>query len=78
VEDEMHDHHGDHSHEHHHSDGSYGRLAVELIADFVIIYLVMYTMIATIDHFKFDLNNYMTLIMVAPVSAIMLPGRARW
>jgi hypothetical protein len=68
---------GEHDHyprrEHPHSHGSYGRFAVELIADFVVMYLVMYAMIATIDHFELNLNNvYMTLMMVAPMSVIML------
>jgi uncharacterized protein (DUF305 family) len=37
------------------------------------MYLVMYTMIATLGHFYFNVNNvYMTLMMVAPMAAIML------
>lgn len=41
--------------------------------DFVIMYLVMYTMIATLDHFYLNINNvYMTLMMVAPMTVIML------
>ncbi|MFC5506766.1 MULTISPECIES: DUF305 domain-containing protein [Bosea] len=33
----------------------------------------MYTMIATVAHFRFNLNNvYMTLMMVAPMTVIML------
>ncbi len=52
---------------------SYRNLAFELILDFVIMYLVMYTMIATLDHFYFNLNNvYMTLMMVAPMTVLML------
>lgn len=53
--------------------GAYGRLAVELGVDFVIMYLVMFTMIATLDHFHFNLNTvYMTLMMVAPMGVVML------
>jgi len=37
------------------------------------MYLVMYTMIATLAHFHLNLNNvYMTLMMVAPMAVIML------
>lgn len=53
--------------------GSYRSLAIELILDFVIMYLVMYTMIASFDHFHFNLNNvYMTLMMVSPMAILML------
>ncbi|WP_413297739.1 DUF305 domain-containing protein [Brevundimonas phoenicis] len=52
---------------------SYRNLAFELLIDFVIMYLVMFTMIATLDHFRFNLNNvYMTLMMVAPMAVVML------
>ncbi|WP_313574080.1 DUF305 domain-containing protein [Brevundimonas sp.] len=52
---------------------SYRNLAFELLIDFVIMYLVMFTMIATLDHFRFNLNNvYMTLMMVAPMALVML------
>lgn len=52
---------------------SYGRFGIELIADFVVMYLVMYTMIATLGHFYVNVNNvYMTLMMVAPMAVIML------
>ena len=44
-----------------------------MAAHFVIMYLVMYTMIATLDHFYLNLNNvYMTLMMVAPMAVLML------
>ena len=53
--------------------GSYKGLALEMAIDFVIMYLVMYTMIATLDHFYLNINNiYMTLMMVAPMTIIML------
>ncbi|MGR6534259.1 DUF305 domain-containing protein [Brevundimonas sp. RM1] len=52
---------------------SYRNLAIELLIDFVIMYLVMFTTIATLDHFRFNLNNvYMTLMMVAPMAVVML------
>ncbi len=53
--------------------GSYRSLAIELVLDFIIMYLVMYTMIASLDHFYFNLNNvYMTLMMVSPMAILML------
>jgi uncharacterized protein (DUF305 family) len=53
--------------------GHYWRLAIELLIDFAIMYLVMYSMIATLDHFHLNLNNvYMTLMMVAPMAVVML------
>jgi hypothetical protein len=62
--------------DHHHAEmskGGYWRFGLELVIDFVIMYLVMYTMIATLDHFYFNLNNvYMTLMMVAPMAVVML------
>ena len=60
--------------EHEHKSGnSYGRLIAELALDFVAMYLVMYAMIATLAHFHLNLNNvYMTLMMVAPMTIIML------
>jgi len=51
----------------------YGGLSVELVLHFIVMYLVMYTMIATLDHFYLNLNNvYMTLMMVTPMALIML------
>lgn len=53
--------------------GHYRTLGLELIIHFVIMYLVMYTMIATLDDFYLNLNNvYMTLMMVAPMAVLML------
>lgn len=53
--------------------GAYGRLGAELGVDFVIMYLVMFSMIATFDHFYLNLNNvYMTIMMVAPMAIVML------
>ena len=57
---------------------SYGILGVELAIHFAIMYLVMYTMIATLDHFYFNLNTaYMTLMMVAPMAIVMLVAMRR-
>lgn len=57
----------------HKGQNHYGRLALELTLDFIVMYLVMYTMIAALRHFHFNLNNvYMTLMMVAPMTLIML------
>lgn len=53
--------------------GSYRSFAIELTLDFVIMYLVMYTMIASLDDFYPNLNNvYMTLMMVSPMAVLML------
>ncbi len=51
----------------------YRSFASELLIDFAIMYLVMFSMIATLNHFYFNLNNvYMTLMMVAPMAILML------
>lgn len=53
--------------------GSYKELMVELAIDFVIMYLVMYTMIAGLSDFYLNINNvYMTLMMVAPMAVVMI------
>jgi uncharacterized protein (DUF305 family) len=53
--------------------GSYKELTIEIVIDFVIMYFVMYTMIASLDHFYTNINNlYMTLMMLAPMAAVML------
>lgn len=53
--------------------GSYKKLSLEMTLDFIIMYLVMYTMIASLDHFYLNLNNaYMTLMMVTPMTILML------
>ncbi|WP_298742907.1 DUF305 domain-containing protein [uncultured Brevundimonas sp.] len=53
--------------------GHYRRLGLELGLHFVIMYLVMYAMIASLDDFYLNLNNvYMTLMMVAPMAVLML------
>ena len=61
------------SHHQRHGNHSYLVFGIELFVDFVIMYLVMYTMIATFDHFYLNLNNtYMTLMMVAPMAVVMM------
>ena len=58
---------------HQHKSGHYGRFGVELILEFIVMYLAMYSMIATLDHFRFNLNTvYMALIMLAPMTLVML------
>lgn len=53
--------------------GPYRSLYLELALDFVIMYLVMYTMIAVLSDFYLNVNNvYMTLMMVAPMAVVML------
>jgi len=56
-----------------HMKGSYKLLGFEMAIDFVIMYFVMYTMIATVDHLYLNINNvWMTLMMVAPMTVVML------
>ncbi len=70
---ESHAAHAVESHSDHAGKHAYKALLVELIIDFAIMSLVMYTMIATLDHFHFNLNNvYMTLMMVTPMAIVML------
>ena len=53
--------------------GGYKSLAVEMGIDFVIMYFVMYTMIATVAHLHLNINNlYMTLMMLSPMAVVML------
>lgn len=67
-------HGADHGQGHEHGGKApYRNLAIELGVDFVVMFLVMYTMIASFDHFHLNVNNlYMTLMMVAPMTVIML------
>lgn len=61
------------NHSGHKMRGSYGLLGIEMAIDFVIMYFVMYMMIATLDHLYLNINNvYMTLMMVAPMTVLML------
>ncbi|WP_066625542.1 DUF305 domain-containing protein [Brevundimonas vesicularis] len=59
--------------EHQQGKNLYKSFFIEIGIDFVIMFLVMYTMIASLDHFYLNLNNvYMTLMMVAPMGLLML------
>lgn len=52
---------------------NYLSLGRELAADFVVMFFVMYTMIATLDHLYLNISNvYMTMMMVAPMAVLML------
>jgi uncharacterized protein (DUF305 family) len=62
----------DHAHAKH---APYRNLGIELAVDFLIMFFVMYTMIATVHHLLINVNNvYMTLMMVAPMAVVMLIG----
>lgn len=51
----------------------YRRLGAELLADFLVMFTVMYAMIDSADHAFLNSNNlYMTLMMVSPMALIML------
>lgn len=61
------------SHGAYHDGGAYRRLGIELAIDFVVMYFVMYTMIATAGHLYLNINNaYMTLMMVSPMALVMI------
>jgi len=68
-----HQHQGAAHHKNGHGAGHYGHFGIELVIDFIIMFFVMYTMIATLDHLYLNINNlYMTLMMVAPMAIVML------
>lgn len=51
----------------------YKKLAISLSINTVIMFFLTYTMIDTIDHFRFNINRvYMALIMAAPMGIVML------
>jgi uncharacterized protein (DUF305 family) len=51
----------------------YGKLALAVSINTVIMFLITYVMIAEMDHFVFNINSvYMTLLMAAPMVVIML------
>jgi len=51
----------------------YARLAINLALSAIVMYLVMFAMIDTFGEFYNNLNMfYMTLMMVAPMGALML------
>ena len=56
-----------------HAPHPYRKLFVELALDFAIMFFVMYAMIASAKHLYFNIGNvYMTLMMVAPMMALMI------
>ena len=56
-----------------HAAHPYRKLFIELALDFVIMFFVMYSMIASARHLYLNLGNiYMTLMMVAPMLALMI------
>lgn len=60
-----------HTKEQHHS--PYKNFAIELLIDSIIMFFVMYSMVAFAKHVYLNSNNvYMTLMMVAPMALIML------
>jgi len=51
----------------------YRKLAFALTINGIVMYFVMYTMIDTLGHFHFNINQlYMTLMMVAPMLIVMI------
>ena len=61
------------SHDGHGKATAYRNFAIEMVIEFVIMYFVMYTMIDTVNHLYFNVNNvYMTLMMLAPMALVML------
>ena len=59
------------SHHEHVAHSNYAKLAVELIVDFVIMYFVMYTMIATVDQGEAD-NGEAELVIDGHARAAMV------
>lgn len=52
---------------------NYQTFGMELIADFIVMFFVMYAMIATLDHLYLNISNvYMTMMMIAPMALLML------
>jgi hypothetical protein len=51
----------------------YGMFAIQMLVSAIVMYLVMFLMIASLDHFHNNLNTaYMTLAMVAPMGVVMM------
>jgi hypothetical protein len=62
-----------HAHGAHDEQQAYRKFGIELAIDFVIMFLVMYAMIASVDHLYVNVGNlYMTLMMVAAMAIVML------
>lgn len=54
-------------------ESSYKKLAIALAINTVIMFLLTYVLIASIDHFYANINRvYMALIMAAPMGIVML------
>lgn len=53
--------------------GNYKKFALMLLASFIVMFFVMYSMIANFSHFYFSTNKfYMTFLMISPMAVIML------
>lgn len=53
--------------------GNYKKFAFMLLASFIVMFFVMYSMIANFSHFYFSANKfYMTFLMISPMALIML------
>ncbi|MFO7664296.1 MAG: DUF305 domain-containing protein [Chloroflexota bacterium] len=51
----------------------YQKLAIVITINAVIMFFVGFTLIDTIEHFRFNINRvYMTLLMVAPMVVLMV------
>lgn len=56
-----------------HGGAAYLSFAVQMVIGGVCMYVAMYLMIASLQHFKFNLNTlYMTLAMLGPMGVAML------
>ena len=54
-------------------EGSYKKLAITIAINSVVMFLLTYVMIDSMDHFLLNINKvYMTLMMVAPMVVLML------
>lgn len=54
-------------------DWTYAIFSIELFVEFIFMFLIMYTMISTLDDLYFNAGNvYMTLMMVGAMAVIML------
>ncbi|MCO5185529.1 MAG: DUF305 domain-containing protein [Anaerolineae bacterium] len=52
---------------------SYKKLALTIAINAILMFLITYALIDTIDHFYININRfYMTLMMVAPMAILML------
>lgn len=53
--------------------GNYNKFALMLLASFIVMFLVMYANLASLDHFYLSTNKfYMTFLMITPMAVIML------